>query len=113
MQLSLSRVNILAWQKGPRLQVLGEGEKEGRRRERDVELCFGAKVRYSTRLSKGQQTYIGAFRLILTYIKNPWFVILCHSESERDCEAGKVSFVVIRRKFINDFSPRKFRPDRI
>ena len=47
------------------------------------------------------------------YIKDPWFVILYHSSQKRLCEAGKVSHVVIRRKFINNFPPGNLRLDPI
>ena len=58
--------------------------------------------------------YRGAFRLVLRYIKDPWFVILSyHSSQKRDCEAGKDSHVIISRIFINDFSPGNIRLDSI
>lgn len=51
----------------------------------------------------------GASTLVLTYNKDPWFVILCHSKSVRRCEAGKVSHIVVRNILVNDFLPRHLR----
>jgi hypothetical protein len=110
---SVSRNNTLAWQMGSRLQAGFEGmetkkKKEGERERRRLSQLTFRQANQISNLCFKTKLFIGPFRLVLRYIKNPWFVILCHSESERDCEAGKVSHVVFHRKLIIDFSSGNF-----